>query len=67
MDRSDEGGDPACWAHLFEEEFESVAAGPDSEPAPDEDVAAPPANQKRKVAPRNVNSVATDTCHNPGS
>lgn len=47
MDRSDEGGDPACWAHLlFEEAPGAVADGPDSEPAPTQDGAAPATNQK---------------------
>lgn len=44
MDRSDEGGDPACWAHLFEDE-------PDGERG-DEDTATSSADGSEKLAPR---------------
>ena len=35
MDPSEEGGDPACWAHLFEEESddgEDPEEGPETRP-----------------------------------
>ena len=32
----DEGGDPACWAHLFDEDVEPAGEdGPDDEGTPD--------------------------------
>lgn len=48
MDRSDEGGDPACWAHLFEEEPEAVADGQDEVEDADENGAASPTNGKQE-------------------
>lgn len=36
MDRSDEGGDPACWSHLFDEEPDLVDPWPDVAPGADE-------------------------------
>ena len=45
VDRSDEGGDPACWLHLFEEEDDdgdvgAADAGAHDAPAPGEGTAA---------------------------